>query len=123
MATAYQLLRFTLLFFSVMLALQETSAAGAISLVLAIGAPALVVVLLLIQLGVTGNAMILWALRLVGVIHVLTAVTLFFNSLRDTMPLISATPLLILLGAFVMIIADFAFLVFLLIYSKRMEET
>lgn len=122
-AAVYQLLRFTILFFSMILALQGTAAAGAGGLVPAISAPALVIVLLLLQLLITGNAVLILPLRLTGGIQLITAVALLFQSVGSPLPVLGAIPGLMLLVAAFITVTDFAFLLFLLLYRRSAEET
>ena len=122
-ATIYQLFRFTILFFSIVLAVHGTAAMDAIAIVLAIAAPSLVVILLLIRLGFAGSAALLSPLRTVGLIQIVTAAAMTRRLAQSQMPLIPEIPGAMVLLAGVILISDFAFLLFLLLYGRSMEVT
>ncbi len=92
-------------------------------LILALSAPALVAVLLLIRLGFSGASAVINPLRTMALLQVLTATALLVSVVRSPLPLIPTLPGMTLVAALIITVSDFAFLVFLLLYRTSMEET
>lgn len=122
-ATLYQLFRFSILFFSIVLALQGSVTGIAVSVSLALAAPALVVVLLLVQLGLPETGNLLPPLRIAAFLQIITAAFLLVHSINAPISLILEIPGALPAIASIILVCDFAFLAFLLLYSRHTEDT
>lgn len=120
-ATLYQLVRFVVLFFLILLAIRGAAASASLNLIIALAAPALIVVLLMVQLLVTGAHLLIPPLSVAVLVQLTGAVTALSHALRAPLPIITDLPGLVPTITSIVVVADFAMLLFLLIYGKSAE--